>query len=216
MAGGPSGFNGSQFLAISTSGTITTAFGTPRVSWTSNSLNGLTQPTSVAFGNGVWVITQGQGSSFVTCARSTNGTTNWSNPGMPVSSTWRGVIYGNNVFVAVGGSGNIATSPDGATWTAQTSGVTTQLTDVAYGAGVFVAIPDASNVAITSPDGITWTQCILPSSVSWSSITYSGMQFVAIASGSNISATSSDGITWSQEPLPTSSNWVSVASRVVA
>jgi hypothetical protein len=32
------------------------------------------------------------------------------------------VTYGNGLFVAVGDGGTILTSPDGVTWTAQTSG----------------------------------------------------------------------------------------------
>ena len=38
-----------------------------------------------------------------------------------------------NLFVAVGGSGTILTSPDGTSWTSRTSGTSQWLYDVSYG-----------------------------------------------------------------------------------
>lgn len=69
-------------------------------------------------------------------------------------------------YVAIGRGGVILRSTDGAvTWTSFSSPVTTDLKDIAFGDGVFVAgcgdfsvedLPE--EVVITSPDGLTWTK----------------------------------------------------------
>ena len=63
------------------------------------------------------------------------------------------------IFIAVGASGTIITSPDGVTWTQQTSGVSTGLYGITYSSelGIFIAV-GASGTILTSPDGVTWTQ----------------------------------------------------------
>lgn len=65
---------------------------------------------------------------------------------------------GTSLFVAVGSSGKLATSPDGIVWTQQTSSFgTTGIGAVAYGNGVWVAVGNSNKIA-TSTDGVTWTQ----------------------------------------------------------
>jgi len=69
-----------------------------------------------------------------------------------------GVTYGNGLYVAVGDSGQLATSPDGINWTQRTSSFgTTAIYGVTYGNDLFVAV-GASGQLATSPDGINWTQ----------------------------------------------------------
>lgn len=71
----------------------------------------------------------------------------------------RGVAYSSadDLFVAVGASGTILTSPDGVTWTSRTSGTTQNLQDLTYGGAnnLFVVVA-ASGTILTSTDGITW------------------------------------------------------------
>ena len=67
-----------------------------------------------------------------------------------------GVAYGNSTFVAVGQSGTILTSTDGATWTSRTSGTSNYLYDVAFGNSTFVAV-GASGTILTSTNGTSWT-----------------------------------------------------------
>jgi hypothetical protein len=43
------------------------------------------------------------------------------------------VSYGNSIFVAVGDSGAILTSPDGANWAVETSGASAHLEGIVYG-----------------------------------------------------------------------------------
>jgi len=75
--------------------------------------------------------------------------TTWTlrNPGF---RTLHGVAHGNGLFVAVGYRGAILTSPDGVSWTAQTSGTGNWLEGVAYGNGRFVAVGDRGAI-LTSP-----------------------------------------------------------------
>jgi hypothetical protein len=80
----------------------------------------------------------------------------WESHGSGVTKTLYGVTYGNGLFVAVGESGTILTSPDGITWTDRSSGVTVYLNGVTYGNGLFVAVGQ-SGAILTSPNGITWT-----------------------------------------------------------
>ena len=65
---------------------------------------------------------------------------------------------GSGLWVAAGASGLLATSPDGITWTQQTSSfATTTIRAVAYDGSQWVAAGTSGKLA-TSPDGITWTQ----------------------------------------------------------
>lgn len=65
---------------------------------------------------------------------------------------------GVNLLVAVGGSGTLATSPDGVTWTQQTSSFgSTGINAVAFGNNIWVAVGNSGKIA-TSTDGVTWTQ----------------------------------------------------------
>ena len=62
------------------------------------------------------------------------------------------------LWVAAGNLGKLATSPDGITWTQQTSGFGTSLIyAVANDGSQWVAAGNLGKLA-TSPDGITWTQ----------------------------------------------------------
>lgn len=60
-----------------------------------------------------------------------------------------------SLWCAVGSAGTILTSPDGVTWTSQTSGTTTALSDVIYSSGNLIAVGSA--VVRTSSNGTTWT-----------------------------------------------------------
>lgn len=69
-----------------------------------------------------------------------------------------GVVWSGSQFVAVGYAGTIVTSPDGHTWTTQTSGTSNDLSGVAWSGSrsEFVAVGKAGTI-LTSPDGSTWT-----------------------------------------------------------
>ena len=65
---------------------------------------------------------------------------------------------GAGLWVAAGQSGKLATSPDGTTWTQQTSSFgASYIRAVAHDGTQWVAA-GASGLLATSPDGTTWTQ----------------------------------------------------------
>lgn len=82
-------------------------------------------------------------------------------------------------------------------WKVSSVGRSAEWMDIAYGAGVFVAVANGTNQAARSSDGINWTLFSIPGGGSyntWSNIIYAGGKFVATAGGG--SAYSTDGINW--------------------
>lgn len=142
---------------------------------------------------------------------------------------WRGVTYGNGLYVAVASSGTgnrVMTSPDGINWTSRTSAADLFWLSVTYGGGLFVAVARSisatktNNRVMTSPDGINWTTRTSAADNDWVSVTYGNGLFVAVASTSGDSDTSKaskrvmtspDAITWTlQTPANTTAQWFSV------
>lgn len=97
------------------------------------------------------------------------------------------VGYGNNTFVAVGGSGTfnpasfnngvILTSSDGANWNNQSSGIQGLLVGVAYGNQAFVAV-GCGGVILTSQNGQTWTSQSSGTQDDFLQVTYGNDTFV--------------------------------------
>ena len=75
------------------------------------------------------------------------------------------------------------TSPDGITWTTQTSAADNSWNSITYGNELFVAVAGSGsgNRVMTSPDGITWTNQTSTVDNSWNGITYGNGLFVAVA-----------------------------------
>jgi hypothetical protein len=106
------------------------------------------------------------------------------------------------VAVGQGTTHNIATSPDGITWTGLGTsifGAGNRGQSVAWNGALWVAVGSGTNTIGYSRDGINWTglgKSIFSSNsygVIWSS---SQSLWVAVGSGTNTIATSPDGITW--------------------
>ncbi len=104
-----------------------------------------------------------------------------------------GIVYFNSTYIAYGtrtGSGLIATSTDGVTWTVRAFPVSTTINDVAYGNGVWVAVTSTNSFVYTSTDLITWTARAQPDAVALNSVAYGNSKWVACgASGKVITAT---------------------------
>ena len=112
---------------------------------------------------------------------------------------WRGVVYGNGLFVAVGYSGDfVMTSPDGINWTARSAaGDNDVWMDVTYGNGLFVAVSNSGDRVMTSPDGINWTaRSAAGNNDNWRGVTYGNGLFVAVSNSGDRVMTSPDGINW--------------------
>ena len=152
----------------------------------------------------------------------------WTYEASPLG-VWTSVTYGDGKFVAVGNaSGNepvVMTSPDGVTWTAQnTPDNSTQLNDVLYANGIFVAVAYAPGTSgyqvMTSPDGVTWsghvtTQgCFLDNFV----VAYGNGTWVIMGTGAVDPCTSSatfltstdNGATWQAESPGNSADWSNI------
>ena len=69
------------------------------------------------------VVVGGPGGIILTAP---NATSTWSSQN-PMYANVLSITYANSEFVAVGLSGTVITSPDGVTWTTQTSGTTNTL-----------------------------------------------------------------------------------------
>jgi hypothetical protein len=142
------------------------------------------------------------------------------------------VAYGNNIYVAVGGTsgvGSAVTSPDGVTWTNRSQGQATPITSlsgsatysaVCYGAGAtnsaggtFVAVATGSTITSISNNGTTWsTGGVLPTSTTWISVAYGNNKFVAISTGGIVAYSINYGITWVQlsAGLNTNYTWTKI------
>lgn len=130
-----------------------------------------------------------------------------------ISSSWRGLVYGDSKFIAISSSYQMARSSDGITWTEYSMELDSDEWLITYGNDKFVCISNSrSTAAGYSSDGITWKKTTMPSSdFLWKDVCYGNGKFVAISTNdSSISAYSSDGITWTQTVMPSAGNWYSV------
>ena len=76
------------------------------------------------------------------------------------ASTLYGIAWGQDQFIAVGGSSVnsvIYTSPNGEAWTARSSSESSILRDIVWNEDHFIAIGDGGTIT-TSPKGISWTR----------------------------------------------------------
>jgi hypothetical protein len=76
---------------------------------------------------------------------------------------------------------------------------------IAYGAGYFVIVSNANNVALySSSAGSGWRPATLPSSAAWSSVAYGNGTFVTVCTGALTAAYSTNfGQTWTSTSLAT-------------
>ena len=113
----------------------------------------------------------------------------------------KSVIYANDQYVAVGASGTIVTSPDGAVWTPRSSGVSADLNAVSFGNNMYVVVGE-NGTLLTSVNGASWSQVTTVStSISFQAIAYGNGRFVAVGmhaySRQGMMVTSADGVVWS-------------------
>lgn len=141
------------------------------------------------------------------------------------TGAYRGVCYSPalKLLCAVGDAGLVATSPDGTTWTVQTSGNTQAWQNVCWSPerAIFLAVSvDGTQRVMTSPNGITWTLQTVPVDASpqaWAGICWSPelMLFCAVANaGGTVTTdrvmTSPDGITWTIRTAAQAHAWQAI------
>jgi hypothetical protein len=128
----------------------------------------------------------------------------WTSRSSATNYDWRGVTYGNGLFVVVGNStGNVnqvMTSPDGETWTARTSAANNSWVSVTYGNGVFVAVSNSltGNLAMTSSFSVVANAPVITSATFGSSTTVNFTQSASALSPSisNYEYSTDNGSNW--------------------
>jgi len=191
--------NSSSAPALVAAGGSYAAYTTDGNTWLGTSLPHYDNWSGVVWGNGNFVATTNNSTSF---AYSSDAIT-WTSVGVPYGF-WGAAVFGNNKFIAIDSqSGNVISSTDGTSW----SQVTTipfgngEWYSLTFGNGKFVAVDFYSSTAAYSEDGITWTQTGMPFSGFWEVLIFANGTFVAADNGYNRVAYSTDGINWS------GSNW---------
>jgi hypothetical protein len=113
---------------------------------------------------------------------------------------------GSNMYVAVGNSGTLFSSPNAQTWTSRTSGFgSVTITGVVYGNGTFVAY-GSNGLISSSTDGITWTArtANVSTNLLYHAV-YANSLFVVVGNGASNGTggitTSPDGITWTKRTV---------------
>ncbi len=145
-----------QFVAVGLNGAIITSL--DGTNWAPASYSTGTSETNddlfaVTYGDGRFVAVGFDDASF-----SWSGTGEWSQGG---TAGGQGVVYGDNQFVSVDGSGNIFTSPDGVAWTMRAStgaGDGTGLGAVTHGNGMFLAVGSDGTIVVSLSGLCNWTQ----------------------------------------------------------
>lgn len=124
----------------------------------------------------------------------------WQTATLPITSSgWRGLIYGNGVFVmAQYGTTAGFISSDGVSWSSTTIPNANWNSSV-FGGGVFVLLANGGNVCASSTDGTNWNSRTLPSSATWNVGFWDSFRsrFYVQSSGATDAAWSSNGQTWS-------------------
>jgi len=229
-------FDGSQFIALGTDGSIVTSADGNTWTFKASIPNSGTRMNSLAFGLVSSVtatyVAVGDGGKIFT----STDLTAWTPAASNTTSHLYNVSFPKDTFVATGAGGALLTSPDGSTWTVQTSNVSTALRGTAFGTGStaagasYVVVGDAGTI-LTSPDLTVWTPIppplppLPPLSQDLRSVAF-GSRFVAVGKESvpgqgSMVAYSDDTSNWLQAPsnsgdlaaiIPTPAMYVAVGA----
>ncbi|MBD3257625.1 hypothetical protein GF377_04270 [candidate division GN15 bacterium] len=112
------------------------------------------------------------------------------------------LIWTGDLFVAVGGAGVVATSPDGIDWTQRSTPTGASLNAVVSNGSGVVAVSAAGSI-INSPNGVVWTNAGSGYDA-LIDVAASNSRFVAIPDHADYVLSSSFGATWQQHAIDTS------------
>jgi hypothetical protein len=190
-------FDGSTYWAVSgATGGMQVEKSSDLITWTTVPVGGSTVGYSIASnGSGTYIVS----GDFSQLCYSTDYGVTWTVStigwGAVASADIWAVTYGNGVFVAVGGSGRISTSPDGINWTYRgVNGSGTYFRTVDYNPDLneFYATNDSGQFVVSTDNGVTWSIASTPGGYS---LGWDGTQYWA-GNGSTVFASSPDGVTW--------------------
>jgi len=171
---------------------------------------------SVTFGDGRFVALGVPGSKTDTtddAAYSTNGV-DWYPTKLPAQRDWTDITYGKGYFVAISDHGRASTaralvaySTNGVTWKTSTLPTKTlSYSEVAYGAGRFVAMANKTNADAYTTNPARWSYTTTLPLAAWSGLAYGSGKFVAISQTTSgkgvIAAYSTNGATWNRAVMP--------------
>jgi hypothetical protein len=168
-------------------------------SWTSTT-SSASNTYRVVFGNNTFVMIGG-----VQYYSIDNGLT-WSSVTSPLSGDWRGITFGNGVFVMTGQDVQAYSTDNGRSWTAVTSPLSGQWYSAAFGNGVFVMVSQNSQ-AYSTDNGQTWNLVAVPLSGIWNGVAFGNGVFVMVASVGKQAYSTDNGLTWNLVASPLSGNW---------
>ena len=175
------------------------------IAWTPSAPNGVSMSYSnnVATISGTPTGTATGTYNYTLTASNTAGTASVTFSGsltVGTGGTISGTLEFNNSddvnFVGVGVGGTILTSDDGITWSTRNSGVTENLSGVAYGLNRFIAVGSGGTI-LSSTDGKNWTVKSSGITTHLEKVTFGNNKFVAVGSY-NVILTSDDGNNWSK------------------
>jgi len=187
-----------RFYAVGGHGTVLTSANgldwtkatSPSISWTLSDVawNGQSGPGAVFVATG-----------YFSALISNDGNT-WTEVANPPAAYNDRVVWGGgsaNVFVTVGTSNDIFTSPDGITWTQrfenqQTGIAQMAINDVAWTGTRFVAVGQKGSI-FASDDGLVWS--IVASGSDLTSLMYDGSHYIAAGHNGRM-VVSTDATTW--------------------
>jgi hypothetical protein len=183
--------SGGGFVAVG--GSIISS--TDAASWTLHSSS-----AGLVFSDILWA---GGDNQFVAVGTDTVGTSedglSWSTTSL--SGSLNDISWNGSVYVAVGSSGRVYSSPDGSNWSERDSGTSQWLEDITWDAtlGQFFAV-GWNGAIIASPDGVNWTPKSAGVTDRLLGITTNGSRLVAVGWAANFTdasiLTSVDGDTW--------------------
>ena len=187
--------NGSVLLASCTGGTSYGGFG--NTTGTTFTYNGVAATIGqVAYGNSVWVRARNGSSTGVDY--SPDGTVTWTTALTNVAYAVTGLRFANGRFFAMGASGQMSTSTDGATWSALAPGGTTQYNCVAWTGSVYVAVGQ-NGICVTSPDLVTWTSRSTGVTDALRAVEYKSGVLVAVGANRRILRSTDNGVSWTSQ-----------------
>lgn len=91
---------------------------------------------------------------------------------------FRGISFGNNVFIITGLNQTVLRSSDGLLWKDESPSTPDRIGTIAFGGGHFVAVNDSG--LLRSPDGLDWEPVVFPGSEYLQSVEYVNGGFVAV------------------------------------
>lgn len=198
------------FFIINNAGTKSALTFDLGVTWReySVSLLGFLSVQSIAFGDGIFVLTAGSELFYI----SRNGAF-WSEFRTGVAQSFQEVAFGNNFFVSVAQQvGNLgvwvrSNSPF-TSWTtgSMPGSVGRDWRGIAFGNNTFVACATATDTAYSTDNGATWTRIALPAAItSGLEVLFGNNTFVVLGDSQADYATSTtNGASWIARTLPAS------------